>query len=109
MNIPSLLIVLVITYIVYIGIRESRTANNIMVMLKLAIILFVIIAGAFYVNPGNWGNFMANGFTGVLSGVSAAFFAYIGSDAISTTAAESEYPPRALTSPMFYTLIICTS
>jgi basic amino acid/polyamine antiporter, APA family len=108
MNIPAFLIVMVITYIVYIGIRESKRANNLMVMIKLAIILLVIIAGAFYVNPGNWSNFMPNGFSGVMSGVSAVFFAYIGFDAISTTAEECENPQRDLPKAMFYTLIICT-
>jgi len=107
-NIPALLIVILITYIVYIGIKESKKANNIMVMIKLVIILFVIIAGAFYVNPGNWSNFMPNGFSGVMSGVSAVFFAYIGFDAISTTAEECENPQRDLPKAMFNTLIICT-
>ena len=96
MNIPALLIVILITYIVYIGIRESKKANNIMVMIKLVIILLVIIGGAFYVSPGNWGNFMPNGFSGVMSGVSAVFFAYIGFDAISTTAEECKNPQRDL-------------
>ena len=108
-NIPALLIVLLITYIVYIGIKESKKANNVMVMIKLAVILFVIIAGAFYVNPGNWSNFMPNGFSGVMSGVSAVFFAYIGFDAISTTAEECENPQRDLPRAMFNTLIICTA
>ncbi|MFL5740332.1 MAG: amino acid permease, partial [Flavisolibacter sp.] len=108
MNIPALLIVALITYIVYIGIRESKKANNAMVMMKLAVIVLVIIAGAFYVNPGNWSNFMPNGFTGVMSGVSAVFFAYIGFDAISTTAEECENPQRDLPRAMFNTLIICT-
>ena len=92
MNIPALCIVTLITYIVYIGIRESRTANNVFVMIKLAVILLVIVAGAFYVNPVNWHPFMPNGFSGVLSGVSAVFFAYIGFDAISTTAEECRNP-----------------
>lgn len=108
-NIPALLIVILITYIVYIGIKESKKANNVMVMMKLVIILFVIIAGAFYVNPGNWSNFMPNGFSGVMSGVSAVFFAYIGFDAISTTAEECENPQRDLPKAMFNTLIICTA
>ena len=68
----------------------------------------VIIAGAFYVSPGNWGNFMPNGFSGVMSGVSAVFFAYIGFDAISTTAEECKNPQRDLPRAMFYTLFICT-
>jgi basic amino acid/polyamine antiporter, APA family len=109
MNIPALAIVIAITYVVYIGIRESKRANNAMVMIKLAIILLVIVAGAFYVNPGNWSNFMPNGFKGVMSGVSAVFFAYIGFDAISTTAEECENPQRDLPRAMFYTLIICTA
>lgn len=108
MNVPALLIVVVITYIVYIGIRESRTANNLMVLIKLCIIVVVIIAGAFYVDPGNWQPFMPNGFSGVMSGVSAVFFAYIGFDAISTTAEECENPQRDLPRAMFNTLIICT-
>ncbi|MDB5222705.1 MAG: amino acid permease [Chitinophagaceae bacterium] len=107
-NVPALLIVVLITYIVYIGIRESKKANNIMVMIKLAVIVLVIIAGAFYVDPGNWSNFMPNGFAGVMSGVSAVFFAYIGFDAISTTAEECKNPQRDLPKAMFYTLIICT-
>ncbi len=109
MDIPAFFIVVIITYIVYVGIRESRTANNIMVMIKLAVILLVIIAGAFYVSPGNWSPFMPNGFSGVMSGVSAVFFAYIGFDAISTTAEECENPQRDLPKAMFYTLFICTA
>ena len=108
MNIPALLIVILITYIVYIGIRESKKANNVMVLIKLAIILVVIIAGAFYIKTDNWANFMPNGFSGVLSGVSAVFFAYIGFDAISTTAEECKNPQRDLPRAMFNTLIICT-
>jgi amino acid transporter len=109
MNVPALLIVILITWIVYIGIKESKKANNLMVMIKLAVIVLVIIAGAFYVDPGNWSNFMPNGFAGVMSGVSAVFFAYIGFDAISTTAEECKDPQRDLPKAMFYTLIICTA
>jgi len=109
MNIPALCIVTLITYIVYIGIRESRTANNVFVMIKLAVILLVIVGGAFYVNPVNWHPFMPNGFSGVLSGVSAVFFAYIGFDAISTTAEECRNPQRDLPKAMFNILVICTS
>lgn len=108
MNIPAFAIVLLITYIVYIGIKESRTANNIFVIIKLAVILFVIVAGAFYVAPTNWSPFMPNGFSGVMSGVSAVFFAYIGFDAISTTAEECQDAQRDLPKAMFNTLIICT-
>ena len=109
MNLPALLIVVIITAVVYIGIRESRTANNAMVITKLAIITLVIVAGGFYVSPGNWSPFMPNGFAGVMSGVSAVFFAYIGFDAISTTAEECKNPQRDLPKAMFNTLFICTA
>ncbi len=109
MDLPALAIVFVITYIVYIGIKESRTANNIFVYVKLGIILLVIIAGAFYVNPGNWSPFAPNGLAGIMSGVSAVFFAYIGFDALSTVAEECENPQKDLPRSMFNTLIICTS
>lgn len=109
MNVPALVIVFIITVIVYIGIRESRTANNAMVITKLSIIALVIIAGCFYVDPHNWNPFMPNGIAGVMSGVSAVFFAYIGFDAISTTAEECKNPQRDLPKAMFNTLIICTA
>ena len=108
LNIPAFLIVTLISYIVYIGIKESKKANNLMVLIKLAVILVVIIAGAFYVDTDNWSNFIPNGFAGVMSGVSAVFFAYIGFDAISTTAEECKNPQKDLPRAMFNTLIICT-
>ena len=85
-----------ITALVYVGIRESKIASNIMVAVKLAIILLVIILGAFYVNTENWSPFMPNGFGGVMTGVSAVFFAYIGFDALSTTAEECKDPYTTL-------------
>jgi amino acid transporter len=109
LNIPAFLIVTLISYIVYIGIKESKKANNTMVMIKLAVIILVIIAGAFYVDTDNWSNFIPNGFSGVMSGVSAVFFAYIGFDAISTTAEECKNPQKDLPRAMFNTLIICTT
>jgi amino acid transporter len=109
LNIPAFLIVTLISYIVYIGIKESKKVNNTMVMLKLAVIILVIIAGAFYVDTDNWSNFIPNGFSGVMSGVSAVFFAYIGFDAISTTAEECKNPQKDLPRAMFNTLIICTT
>lgn len=109
LNIPAFLIVALISYIVYIGIKESKKVNNAMVIIKLAVILVVIIAGAFYVDMDNWSNFAPNGFSGVMSGVSAVFFAYIGFDAISTTAEECKNPQKDLPRAMFNTLIICTS
>ena len=107
-DLPALGIVFIITALVYIGIRESKTASNIMVAVKLAIILLVIILGAFYVNTANWHPFMPNGFGGVMSGVAAVFFAYIGFDALSTTAEECKDPYRTLPRGMIYSLLICT-
>src|SRR5690606_6583427 len=107
-DLPALLIVALITYIVFVGIRESRTASNIMVGIKLAIIFLVIVAGAAYINPENWSPFTPTGFSGIMKGVSAVFFAYIGFDAISTTAEECKDPQRDLPRGMIYTLIICT-
>lgn len=107
-NIPALAIVIGITYLVYIGIRETKKATNAMVYLKLAIVLAVIVIGFFYVTPANWHPFLPNGFRGVMKGVSGVFFAYIGFDAISTTAEECENPQRDLPRGMIYSLIICT-
>jgi APA family basic amino acid/polyamine antiporter len=107
-NMPALLIVVIITYLVYIGIRETKRATNAMVILKIAIVLAVIVIGFFYVTPANWHPFMPNGFGGVMKGVSGVFFAYIGFDAISTTAEECENPQRDLPRGMIYSLIICT-
>jgi len=108
LDIPAFLIVILITVLIYVGIRESRNATNAMVILKLAVIFLVIIAGAFYVKPENWSPFMPNGFTGVLKGVAGVFFAYIGFDAVSTTAEECKNPQRDLPRGMIYALIICT-
>ncbi|MBA4121130.1 MAG: amino acid permease [Acidobacteria bacterium] len=105
---PALGIVFLITCLVYIGIRESKTASNIMVGLKLAVILLVIVLGAFYVKTDNWTPFLPNGFGGVMSGVAAVFFAYIGFDALSTTAEECKDPYKTLPRGMIYSLIICT-
>jgi amino acid transporter len=107
-NIPALLIVVIITYLVYIGIRETKKATNAMVFLKIAIVIVVIAVGFFYVTPANWHPFMPNGFKGVMKGVSGVFFAYIGFDAISTTAEECQSPQRDLPRGMIYSLIICT-
>lgn len=107
-DLPAFLIVVIITYIIYIGIRESRNSANLMVLLKLAVIFLVIAVGAFYVKPENWDPFLPNGISGVLRGTAAVFFAYIGFDAISTTAEECKNPQRDLPRSMIYSLIICT-
>ncbi len=107
-DVPALLVTVLITSLVYIGIKESKNASNIMVLVKLAVVALVIFVGFWYVKPENWSPFAPNGLSGVLKGVSAVFFAYIGFDAISTTAEECKNPQRDLPRAMLYALAICT-
>ena len=107
-DVPAFLITVFITVLVYIGIKESKTANNLMVLLKIIVVLLVIAVGAFYVDTSNWTPFAPHGLSGVLKGVSAVFFAYIGFDAISTTAEECKNPQRDLPRAMIISLLICT-
>lgn len=107
-NLPALIIVILITWLAYVGIKESKKTANFMVWFKLIVILFVIVAGAFFVDTNNWRPFLPNGFTGVLRGVSAVFYAYIGFDAISTMAEETKDPQRDMPRGMIYSLVICT-
>lgn len=108
LNLPALGIVALVTWLAYIGIRESRTANNVLVAIKLGVILLVIGVGAFFVDPARWSPFMPNGFSGMMRGVGAVFFAYIGFDALSTTAEEARHPQRDMPLAMMLALIICT-
>ena len=107
-DIPALGIIIFITWLVYRGMKESRNASNAMVIVKLAVILLVLAVGVFYVDTENWNPFAPNGISGVLKGVSAVFFAYIGFDAISTTAEECKNPQRDLPKGMMWAIIICT-
>ncbi|MFN7539570.1 MAG: amino acid permease [Bacteroidota bacterium] len=108
LNLPAFIIVALITFLAYLGIQESKKGTNAMVIFKIAVILLVIIVGFFYVDTRNWDPFFPHGLTGVLSGVSSVFFAYIGFDAISTTAEECKNPQRDLPRGMVYSLLICT-
>ncbi len=107
-DLPALAIVVVITVLVYIGIKETKRVTNAMVLLKIAVVLAVIAVGCFYIKPENWDPFMPNGFKGIMRGVSGVFFAYIGFDAISTTAEECKNPQRDLPRGMILSLVICT-
>lgn len=107
-DLPALFIAVFATWLVYIGVRESRNATNILVAVKLAVILAVIGVGFFYVNPQNWSDFMPNGMTGVLTGVAAVFWAFIGFDALATTAEECENSQRDIPRGIFWALAICT-
>jgi APA family basic amino acid/polyamine antiporter len=107
-NLPAFVINILITAVVYVGIKESKNFSNFMVLLKVVVIILVITVGFFYVDGANWNPFMPNGFRGVMAGVSSVFFAYIGFDAISTTAEECRNPRSDLPKGMFYALVICT-
>ena len=107
-DLPALCIVALITYIVYIGVSKTKKINNVMVALKLAILAVVVGIGIFNIDSSNWKPFIPNGLGGVLSGVAAVFFAYIGFDALSTTAEEVKNPSRTLPRGIMYSLIACT-
>lgn len=107
-DLPGVLINILITMLVFIGTKESKNFSNLMVMIKLAVVVLVIIVGFFYIDIDNWTPFMPNGFGGVMAGVSAVFFAYIGFDAVSTLAEECKDPQRDLPRGMIYSLIVCT-
>lgn len=107
-DLPALVINLLITVLVFRGIKESRNASNLMVLIKIIVVLVVIFVGAFYVDPKNWDPFLPNGIAGLLKGISAVFFAYIGFDAISTTAEECKNPQRDLPRGILFSIIICT-
>src|SRR5262249_33122048 len=107
-NLPAALIVFALTALLVYGIKESTRANSIMVIVKVAVVVFFAAFGAFYINPTNWSPFVPNGFTGVMSGAAIIFFAFIGFDAVSTTAEETRNPQRDLPIGMIASLVICT-
>ncbi len=127
LNLPAVLIVTIITAILVKGIQESASFNTTMVAIKLAAVCFVILVGAFYVNPENWQPFAPYGWTGVtffgkpvfgevhgdhpvgmLAGAAIIFFAYIGFDSVSTHAEEAKNPQRDVPIGIICSLIICT-
>jgi APA family basic amino acid/polyamine antiporter len=108
LNIPAALIVLGITALLYIGVRESARANNIMVVVKLLVLGLFVGLGAWHVNPDNFTPFAPNGWTGIHQGAAIVFFAYIGFDAISTAAEETKNPQRNMPIGILGGLAICT-
>src|SRR5260370_717627 len=108
MNLPALLIVLVITYVLFIGISESARFNSIIVGIKLFVIGAVIVVGAFYVKPANWSPFAPMGWAGVMRGAGVIFFAYIGFGAVATAAEEVVDPSRDLPRGILGSLLVCT-
>ncbi len=116
-DIPALIINALITWLVYIGIKESRNFNNILVIMKLAVIMLIIAVGVFYINSDNWvptnnegvKTFMPNGFAGVMAAVSGVFFAYIGFDALSVLSEETKEPEKTLPKGMILSLVLSTA
>ncbi len=107
-NLPAILIVLALTVLLIKGVKESTRFASIMVGVNMLMILSFVVFGAFYVKPENWTPFAPNGFEGVFMGAFLIFFAYIGFDAISTTAEETENPQRDLPVAILGTLVFCT-
>jgi len=107
-NLLAVAITLVITWLVYIGIKESSRANTVMVVVKVAILLLVAGIGVAYVQGGNWVPFSPNGWKGVQAGSAIIFFAFIGFDAVSTTAEECRDPGRDMPRGIIWSLVICT-
>jgi APA family basic amino acid/polyamine antiporter len=108
LNIPAFAIVMLITWLLLRGARETATANNVMVVIKLVALALFIGVGAFHINPANLTPFAPNGFTGIHHGAAIVFFAYIGFDAISTAAEETRNPQRNLPIGILGGLGICT-
>ena len=108
LNLPAGLVVAVLTVLLVLGIQESARVNTAMVILKLVMVVGFIGVGAFYIRPEHWTPFAPNGLHGILSGASLIFFAYIGFDAVSTTAEEAQNPQRDIPRAMIATLGICT-
>ena len=107
-NLPAVLIVLAITALLVIGIRESARFNAAMVAIKIAAVLFFIFAGFSFVKPENWSPFAPYGWSGIMAAGAVVFFAYIGFDAVSTTAEEARNPTRDLPIGIIASLVICT-
>ena len=115
-NLPAVIITVIITALLVVGVSESATVNSVIVVVKVAVVLIVIGAGAMFVDPANWqpfvppntGRFGEFGWSGVLRGASVIFFAYIGFDAVSTSAQEARNPQRDLPRGIIGSLVVCT-
>lgn len=107
-NLPAFLIVTLITFLLARGITESKRTNNIMVIIKVAVVLMFIVVGAGYVKPDNWQPFMPFGVEGVFAAAAIVFFAYIGFDAVAAAAEETKNPGRDLPRGIIYSLGVCT-
>ncbi len=107
-NLPAIIIVLALAFLLTAGIRESNRLNRIMVFIKVGVILLFIVVGVFYVRPENWQPFMPYGWNGVFSGAALVFFAYLGFDAVSAAAEEVKNPQKNMPIGIIGSLLICT-
>jgi APA family basic amino acid/polyamine antiporter len=107
-NLPAVAVVMIITYLLVRGVRESAGANNVVVAIKIIAILIFVFAAAGSVKTDNWHPFAPNGFPGVLTGAAIVFFTYIGFDGVSTAAEETRNPQRDVPFGIMMTLIVCT-
>lgn len=108
-NLTALVILLLLTWVLVRGIRESANTNNVMVVIKIAAILIFVIGAAHAVNTANWHPFLPNGYSGMLTGAAIVFFTYIGFDSVSTAAEECRNPQRDLPVGIISTLIVCAA
>ena len=107
-NLPAVLIILIISWLLTRGVQETTRINKIMVFVKVGVILLFIVVGVFFVKPGNWQPFMPFGFDGVITGAALVFFAYLGFDAVSSAAEEVKNPQRNLPIGIIGSLLVCT-
>jgi basic amino acid/polyamine antiporter, APA family len=115
-NLPAVIITIAVTLLLIVGVSESATVNSVIVVIKVAVVLIVIGAGAMFIDPRNWhpfmppntGQFGEYGWTGMLRGAGVIFFAYIGFDAVSTSAQEARNPQRDLPRGILGSLVVCT-
>lgn len=107
-NLPAFFIVMVITLLLSLGVKESKRLNNVMVVIKLIVIALIIVVGVFYINPTNWKPFVPHGWNSVFSAAALVFFAFLGFDAVSTAAEETKNPAKSLPRGIIYSLLICT-
>ncbi len=107
-NLPAFAIVAAVTWLLVVGIQESARINTVVVFIKTAIVIFFVVYGFGYVNPSNWVPFAPSGFAGILAGAAIVFFAFIGFDAVSSTAEETKNPQKDMPIGMLGSLGVCT-
>ncbi|CBW76323.1 Amino acid permease [Mycetohabitans rhizoxinica HKI 454] len=108
-NLPAFLVMMAITFLLSIGVRESTRINNVMVAIKVAVVLLVIAVGAFHVRPANWHPFMPMGWSGIFGAAAVMFFAFIGFDSVSSAAEEVKNPKRDLPIGIIASLAVCAA